>query len=139
MSQELIGRIVAIIMLVSLGLAITVETYFGGGAGYAEVNALSEQVRELGQPFLFFSIASLLGVIALIAGALLYIFGVAVSSAVLATGTALTLVSIPMVSVHVYSTAAYAAYFVSMISLGWLLARPCVSKRDDSSTTDAAN
>ena len=117
-------------MLASLGFAVTAETYIGGGSGYAEVNALSEQVRALGQPFSFFSISSLLGVVALIAGALLYLFGAKVSRVVLATGTAFTLVSIPMVSVHVYSTASYAADFVFAVSLGWLLAKPCGREKD---------
>lgn len=130
MSDILIGRIVAVVMLIALGLAITVETYFGGGVGYAEVNEFSEQVRTLGQPFLFFSISSLLGVVAFVVGAILYIFGVAVSRAVLAIGAVLTFVSIPMVSVHVYSTASSAADFVFMVSLGWLLATPCRHRRN---------
>ena len=130
MTKIHMGRIVAVVMLISLGIAISVETHFGGGAGYAEVNALSDQVRALGQPFLFFSISSLLGVIALVVGALLYIFGVAVSRVVFAIGAALTFVSIPMVSVHVYSTASYAADFVFAVSLGWLLATPSGRKRD---------
>ena len=131
MSEIMVGRVVAVVMLISLGIGVTVDTYLSGGTGYSEVNELAKEVRSLGQPFLFFSISSLLGVVALVVGAVLYLIGRPVSRMVLAFGAVLTFVSIPMTSVHVYSTASYAADFVFVICLGWLLATPCKSAQED--------
>jgi hypothetical protein len=102
LSKATIQRIVVGVMLASLILAVTFDTHVTNRPEYDGVQELAKELRLLGQPLLLFSISSLLGVIAVIIGAGLYVFERRSSRNVLLAGALLTLISYRMVRVTVY-------------------------------------
>ncbi|MDH4316442.1 MAG: hypothetical protein OEW68_16600 [Gammaproteobacteria bacterium] len=113
--------LVALAAMLSLGVAITFDASRFASDDVSLVQEYSENVRNIQQPFLLFSIASLCGFVSAVVGAVLFLLRKRMANRFLIAAFAFTLASFPMVNVYVDSSTSAAASFIYAVSLGWLV------------------
>lgn len=119
--KDLDEIIVILTTVSSLAVAASFDSTAFASHDLSLVQDYAEQVRNIQQPFLLFSIASVLGVLSTLIGVALFFFRKKIARHFLIAAIVLTLTSFPMVNLYVDSSVSAGASFVFAVCLGWLV------------------